>query len=248
MRLPVIRGLIDRRILANFRVAPAALVCLLPAPFRPKLVQGFGVAGVCLIRLTKVRPRGFPAWMGMRSENAAHRIAVEWDEGGTRKEGVYVPRRDTSSRFNACFGGRLFPGVQHHAAFDVKETEKDFHIALRSDDGQVRITVDATVAEALPEGSVFSSVEEVSSFFERGSLGYSATREAARFDGMELKSFNWKVTPLHVQRIESSFFSDEGKFPPGSAVFDNALLMRQIEHEWHSRPTPTCDCVTATSA
>jgi hypothetical protein len=55
MRLPVIEGLIKRRILANYRVDPAVLAPLLPPPFRPKLHAGFAIAGICLIRLDKIR-------------------------------------------------------------------------------------------------------------------------------------------------------------------------------------------------
>jgi hypothetical protein len=52
----------------------------------------------------------------MSSENAAHRIAVDWDEAGYHGTGVYIPRRDTPSRFNALAGGRLFPGVLEEGA------------------------------------------------------------------------------------------------------------------------------------
>ena len=100
MRIPVIRGLIDRRILVNYRVKPDVLARLLPKPFRLKLVNGMGMAGVCLIRLKHVRPKFLPAFLGISSENAAHRIAVEWDQNGETKQGVFVPRRDTSSRIN----------------------------------------------------------------------------------------------------------------------------------------------------
>src|ERR1051326_1862789 len=100
MQIPVIRGLIDRRILVNYRVDPDVLTKILPAPFRPKLVNGAGMAGVCLIRLKKIRPRFLPSFLGISSENAAHRIAVEWENDGETKEGVFIPRRDTSSRLN----------------------------------------------------------------------------------------------------------------------------------------------------
>ncbi len=76
--VPVVQGVIARRLLVNFRVRPEVLAALLPGPFRPKLVHGFGMAGICLIRLEQVRPRGLPAFVGLSSENAAHRIAVEW--------------------------------------------------------------------------------------------------------------------------------------------------------------------------
>ncbi|MCH2211116.1 MAG: hypothetical protein MK110_07425 [Fuerstiella sp.] len=74
MRLPVIQGVIDRRILVNFRIASDVLAAQLPAPFRPQLVRGFGVAGICLIRLKQIRPRFLPRFAGVASENAAHRI------------------------------------------------------------------------------------------------------------------------------------------------------------------------------
>src|SRR3954463_5131916 len=98
MRLPIFRGLIDRRILLNYRVEPDILAAILPPPFRPQIVAGYGLAGICLIRLREVRAQGMPRWLGIASENAAHRVAVEWDEGGEKCRGVYVIRRDTSSR------------------------------------------------------------------------------------------------------------------------------------------------------
>src|SRR5262249_27610998 len=98
MPISVLRGVIDRRILVNFRVDPTVLGRLLPKPFRPKLVNEAGMAGVCLIRLKHIRPRWLPAFVGLSSENAAHRIAVEWDQQCQRREGVFITRRDTSSR------------------------------------------------------------------------------------------------------------------------------------------------------
>ena len=80
MRLPTIRGLIRRRLLVNFRVNAEVMQRFLPAPFRPKLHHGYAIAGICLIRPEQVRPAGLPACLGISSENAAHRIAVLWDE------------------------------------------------------------------------------------------------------------------------------------------------------------------------
>src|SRR5262249_2541098 len=130
MQIPIIRGLIERRILVNFRVDADVLARLLPRPFRPKLVNGAGVAGVCLIRLKNIRPKFLPSFVGISSENAAHRIAVEWEQGHETKEGVFIPRRDTSSRLNMLAGGRLFPGVHHHADFQVQEHGENYLIEL----------------------------------------------------------------------------------------------------------------------
>ena len=245
MKIPVVRGVIDRRILVNYRADPGVLAKLLPAPFRPKLVRGYGVVGICLIRLKKLRPRFLPSWLGITSENAAHRTAVEWDEGGATREGVYIRRRDTSSRLNALAGGRLFPGIHHHARFTVDETADRLRVELRSDDGATTVSVRGRVSDRLPETSVFTSLEEASAFFRAGSLGYSDTREPSRFQGLELHCENWKVEPLDVEEVRSSFFEDEACFPKGSVTFDCALLMRGIEHEWHGKSDLCCPAARA---
>jgi uncharacterized protein YqjF (DUF2071 family) len=240
MLLGTIHGVIDRRMLINYRVDPVVLQRLLPSPFRPKLAHGMGVAGICLIRLKEIRPHPVPALLGLTSENAAHRIAVEWDEQGERKEGVYIPRRDTSSQVVMLVGGTMFPGVHQHAQFQVRESERDFQVRLESDDGQTRLAVQAHTASHLPETSIFTSLDEVSDFFEQGKRGYSVTREPGKLDCLELRCSNWKVEPLDVTSVQSSFFEDSERFPPGSAEFDCALLMRAIAHEWQAREPFCC--------
>jgi hypothetical protein len=224
MRLPVIQGIIRRRILANFRVDPETMQREIPARFRPKLQNGLAVAGVCLIRLEHIRPRSIPRIIGLNSENAAHRVAVTWEEDGSVREGVFISRRDTGSQIAHLAGGRIFPGEHHHASFSVTESESDISLAMKSDDA----------AHEMPALSVFSSVAEASAFFERGSVGYSVTSDPARLDGLKLETKEWRVEPLEVKRIYSSYFSDETKFPKGTIEFDHALIMRNIEHEWHS--------------
>lgn len=235
MRIPVVRGMIDRRILINYRIDPEALATILPQPFRPKLIHGFGVAGICLIRLTNIRPRFLPGLFGISSENAAHRIAVQWAQDGQLHQGVYIPRRETSSRLNTLVGGRLFPGVHHHARFQVQETDTRYSVILDSDDRQTHLAVEGSLASELPANSIFGTLDEASDFFKCGSLGYSATARNDEYDGLELRTVTWKVQPLFVERVESSFFEDPNVFPAGSAEFDCALLMRGIEHEWHQR-------------
>ncbi len=237
MKIPAIQGLIRRRILINYRVAPEIIQKELPARFRPKLHNGFAIAGICLIRLEQIRPRGFPAFLGINSENAAHRIAVVWqDEHGKQQEGVYIPRRDTNARLNQLAGGRLFPGEHHAAKFEVRDTGYSIDFKMNSADGNSIIEFEGAPVAKLPSESTFATLREASDFFEPGSLGYSATRGGLKLDGLQLKTLNWRVEPIALTRVQSSFFADKQKFPKGTATYDCALLMRDIEHEWHSAP------------
>ena len=135
MKIPRIKGIIDRRILINYQIDKEVLENYLPKPFKPKLVNGKGIAGI---------------------------------------------RAKETNNWN--------------------------------------------------NESVFENLKCVSDFFENGSVGYSPDKND--FDGLELKVKKWKVSLLEVTNVKSSFFENESIFPKGSVKFDNALLMKDIEHEW----------------
>lgn len=250
MRLPEIRGTIDRRMLINYRADPEVVARMLPAPFEPKLHRGMALVGICLIRLKDIRPAWLPWWLGMKSENAAHRFAVTWPvafglAAGERREGVYVHRRDTSSRLNSLVGGRIFPGYHSHARFDVEETTEKYFLKMQSDDEVTSVTVRGQVAPALPTTSIFGSLEESSRFFAAGSIGYSPTPGGRKFQGLELQCDNWNVVPLEIEEVRSSLFDDPALFPPGTITFDHALLMRGIAHAWHQQEDLCCNVAPA---
>ena len=237
MPLPTMTGMIERRLLINYRVQPDVLARFLPEPFRAQLVGGLGVAGICLIRLGDLRPSGLPSFTGLTSENAAHRVAVEWDGPDGPLAGVYIPRRDSSSRVTALVGGRLFPGAHHRARFWVEEGGGDYAVGFESLDGTGGVEVRATITSAMPAGSVFASVPDASAFFEAAPLGYSATRRPGELDGVELACTGWRVEPLAVSHVRSSFFEDETLFPPGTAELDSGLLMSDLPAVWKARQT-----------
>ncbi len=108
MRLPTIQGVIHRRILANFRVDPQVMQKQIPSRFAPTLHEGYAVAGICLIRLEHIRPKLVPAIVGISSENAAHRVAVTWDDEGRLRQGVFISRRDTDSNSTIFLAGGFF--------------------------------------------------------------------------------------------------------------------------------------------
>ncbi len=239
MKIPVLKGTIARRMLINFRADPGIIQAQLPAPFRPKLHNGQAIIGICLIRLENIRPSSCSLPVGFSSENAAHRIAVLWDdENGQTQEGVFIPRRDTGSQLNHFTGGRLVPGQHHLATFNVNVTPTKIDFEMNSRDGEVQVRVSGEIGADLPPTSCFNSLTEASSFFEGGSLGFSVRKNSSLLDGLLLKTKTWHVETLKVTNVHSSYYSDEAHFPKGSVTFDHALLMRNIEHEWHAAKEP----------
>jgi len=71
--------------------------------------------------------------------------------------------------------------------------------------------------------------QEASACFETGSVGYSATRQPNRFDGLGLKTSAWKVEPTSVTQAQSSFLD---AVPVGTAELDDALILRKVPVLW----------------
>ncbi|MFF1838788.1 DUF2071 domain-containing protein [Streptomyces sp. NPDC058231] len=237
MRQPRLSSIVERRLLVNYRVTPSAAARLLPEPLRPQLVHGYAVAGICLLRLGGVRPAWAPRAFGLRSENAAHRFAVEWDGPDGVETGVYIPRRDTASRLNVWAGGRVFPGEHGRADFEVRETPDQVHAAFATRDGDTRVDVCVELSDELRGSELFADLAEASRFFRGGAKGFSATASGRHLDGMEFHTDAWHVEAGRVRSAASSFFDDPERFPSGSATLDCALVMRNVPASW--RPLPT---------
>jgi len=224
---------IERRLLVNYRIDPEVVMRLLPAPFRPQLLSGWAVGGVCFIRLGGLRPAHFPSVVGSRTENVAHRFAVEWDDDRGTHVGVFVPRRDTSSRLTALAGDKLFPGAYHLARFTVDERASELRIGVDSRDGTLALCVSAQEAPSLG-GELFGSLDDALTFFRRGSLGYSPSGSTGSLIGVRLVSENWEGRPVSISHMASSMFDDDRAFPEGSCTFDSALVMRNLPVRWHT--------------
>ena len=105
------------------------------------------------------------------------------------------------------------------------------------DDGAGDVWLRARPSLDLPASSRFASLSAASDFFAAGSVGYSATRDETRLDGLRLHTRAWHVEPLDVDWVMSSYYADRARFPEGSVEYDCTLIMRDLPHEWQAVPT-----------
>jgi uncharacterized protein YqjF (DUF2071 family) len=227
-----VEGRIERRLLVNMRVDPDAVSRVLPDPFRALIVDGWSIAGMCLIRLTGLRPAGLPSRLGLTTENVAHRIAVEWDDQGERRTGVWIPQRHTASRLTVALGGRAFPAVHSFARFDVDDRGDEISINVTRDHRPF-ISVSAAAAADVPDSSVFSSMDEANAFFQTGSTGVSPAGRNERCDMVDLDVDGWNLRPLRIMEAHSTILED--LWPNGtSSEWDSAFIMRDMKCRWSS--------------
>jgi hypothetical protein len=221
-----LRAQLRRRLLVSYRVDAAIAQALIPDGFRPQLVDGSAVAGVCVIGLQAVRPGWIHRQIGFSTENVAHRVAVEWEEHGDIRTGVYIVERHSSSLLPVLAGGRLFPGVQRRGRFALDESDSRFRVRMTSRGTSVALDVELTPEW---ESSLFPSAEDASGFYRAGSVGWSPRRNGRGVEALELTSEQWSAEPGRVLSIESSFFD---ALPERAAVLDSVVVMRDLPLFW----------------
>jgi hypothetical protein len=231
--LPTLEGIIARRVLVNFGVDPDVARRLVPSPLEPIVEHGGCVAGIRLIRLERLRPKGLPAAVGLASENMAHRIAIRYPTPSGPSDGVFIWRRDTDQALVSLLGGRLFPGVHGRATFEVMESAASLAMDMRTERGEADVTLRVRATAEWRPTPLFPTFDAVAGFFRRGDCGFSCSLNQDRLEGMRLKTLVWKMEPLAVDDVRAAFYADTMRFPAGSAVLDCAVLMRGIPHEWH---------------
>ena len=105
---------------SNALVDPDECGPRLPAGLRPHVIEGGTVVGCCLLEIERIRPASWPPVVGRRLRAVAHRISVEWEDGGGRTvTGVFVPVRHTDSRLAVALGGRWFPGIHERTRIEI---------------------------------------------------------------------------------------------------------------------------------
>lgn len=217
-----VQARLRRRLLISYRLDPAIAAGLLPEGFRPQTIDGSALAGVCVLGLEAIRPRWLRVGWGLRSENAAHRMAVEWDGPDGVQRGVFIFERHSSALHPVLLGGRLFPGVHRRARFTTQESDGRF--ALTMDAGEHSLDADVEIGGEWSSG-VFASVEEASDFYRAGRIGWSLGRDGRRVEPVALTSEAWAVEGARLHSLRSSFFD---ALPEGSAVFDSVVVMRDL--------------------
>jgi hypothetical protein len=210
-----------RRLLINYRLDPEYAGTLLPQTLRPQLVDGSAVAGVCLVGLERVSPISNRLG-GIRSENAAHRIAVEWDELGETAQGVFIFERHSSSLHSVLLGGRAFPGVHRRARFTTLDTAERHRVSMRSRDQH--LDVDVQLSDEW-SSTLFPSLQAASDFTRAGRVGWSRGHDRTTLEPVALTTSEWSMRGGEVRELRSTFFDS---MPAGVATLDGALVMRNL--------------------
>jgi hypothetical protein len=229
-----VEGLMARRLLLNYWLDPDVARRLVPEQFELALVNGFAVAGICLLRLEQMRPHGLPAAVGIASENMAHRVAIRYREGDAWRDGVYIWRRDTDSLLARRLGGLLFPGTFRDAEFRVREGEETLEMEVLTADGAADVRFRAVLGTEWKWSLLFARLNDVEHFFRQADRGFHCAAGGSQLEGVRLHQQRWEMTAVAVAEAHAAYFADQARFPRGTVGFDSAVLLHGVPHYWQA--------------
>lgn len=231
-RLAQATGVLENTVLLNFRTDAEVLRRLLPSPFEPRLVDGYGMVGILLFtmkNLTCETTMGLPS---PPSDHVLYRIAVSWNHGGRTYHGMYLLRHEVNTRLPVRQRRRgLFPVAGQPVRWHKEPGSQQFEWTLKSKT-KTKLQISASVSSSFSSGSVFSSLEEASDFFAQERAAIAPRFQKSIFSNTHFLPLTWPVKPLFVEKLTTDIAQLQNLFPKGQIFFDSGLIWPKIPCKW----------------
>lgn len=224
----------ERVVAVSFAFPEGILRPLVPKGLSIDCFEGLGFVTVAMVWTKRLRPGGFPRFLGRDFFLAGYRIFTRLeDNSGRSLRGLKIIRSETDNRFLVA-SGNLMTGYKYQHV-DVKITDEGSDTKVisrrRNGDSSFEIVFDTSADGAeLPEGSPFPDWRTARRFAGPMPFTFSPQRNED-FVVVEGQRGNWKPRPVAVKNWQIAFF-DEEPFRGVKPVLANAFEVRDIAYRW----------------
>jgi hypothetical protein len=228
-----VQGISTRPILLCYRMTPGTAQGRLPKGARLATVNGFVVGGILGLPSFSHRALGIASrWTC--SYRIVHFLKVTRHQAGTDRDGIFIIRRDTSSRLHA-FIGQCRPVPPHHAHVQFGQPDEGaVDLRVSSDDAVMQVCLKGHLAPSQPTNSIFSSPAQALESLESAVflLGRNRRNRSSASNGSQRR---WRLQPLAVEETFSSIFHEMDNGSTG-VEFDSAYSIQEVEYVWSKEP------------
>ena len=223
----------------NYRVDPAALAPLLPAPLEPEVHKGHGWVQVLMSSLRDMRPPGIPSLFGTCFYQVSYRAAVRYrDAFGAWRRGGYFVRSETNHPVMRAVGNALAEFKFHDfGAADMVMLRDGDHLTVGVDpepgfpDGRLVSVVDTRPLASPPAGSLWSSLGEL---HEPLVECYDALGVDAKEGHLYILTIDrdpWNARFVAPANLYCEYF-DTGPLGRGASSLDSVLHLEECRYRW----------------
>lgn len=224
----------DRVVAVSFAFPEAVLKPLVPSGLEIDLYNGLGFVTVALVWTKRLRPAGFPAFLGQDFFLAGYRVFTRLRDGSGRNlRGLKIVRSETDKQ-RMVSAGNLFTRYNYrHVNVSIQEDGSVTHVQTSLPDGTptLQLSFDSNDSAAvLPPGSPFPEWHSARLFAGPMPFTFSAEEDGS-FVVIEGSRQNWIPRPVTVKKWKVGLFSE----PPlneRTPILANAFAVNDISYRW----------------
>jgi hypothetical protein len=194
-----------------------------------------GFLAIALVQTERLRPKGFPAWLGRDFFLSGYRIFARFprrDRPALR--GLRILRSDTD-RDTMRRLGNVFTHYQYQlATVDLQSDGASFHVRVRTPErhADLDVTADLTTRPApLPDGSPFRSMTDARHFAGPLPFTFGYDGRAQRMVVVKGVRRAWDPQPVRVTVREATFL-ERAPFADARPRLANAFYLEQVPYAW----------------
>jgi hypothetical protein len=224
----------DRVVAVSFAFPESVLRPLVPGGLEIDLYEGLGFITVALVWTKRLRPAGFPAFLGQDFFLAGYRVFTRLrDPSGRRFRGLKIVRSETDRQAMVRAGNLFTRYCYRHVNVAIREERADTHVQTSLPDGTptLELTFDSLDPSAsLPPGSPFPDWHTARLF--AGPMPFTfSSEDDGTFVVIEGSRQNWVPRPITVKQCKVGLFGEpplQGTTP----ILANAFAVNDISYRW----------------
>lgn len=219
----------ESSVVLTFSVPKETLQTLIPPCLELDILHDkWGFVAAALVTTKKLRPKGFPEFMGNDFILIGFRIFVRYKNVREKKiRGLYIIKSETNKTLMSFFGN-IFTHY-NYTTTDMSSTRTPESVSFKSVRSGLEINTRLNDADVkLPQGSPFSDWKEARRY--AGPLPFTFTYNAETKEVLIIEGVrqHWEPKPVAVTHYKIDFIRK--KFP--NAVLANAFIVENIPYHW----------------
>ena len=214
----------------TFAVPKEQVAARLPDCLEPDTFDNrWAFVAVAIVQTRKLRPSGFPAWLGSDFILVGYRFFVRHKSASGRNlRGLCILRSETD-KARMVMLGNLFTRYGYVQS-DIRLAESAERLRVEAPSTGLEIEIDLTDSDmTLPVGSPFENWDQARKF--SGPLPFTFSYEADRRRVVVVEGIrsHWKPQPVRVLKHHIPYLQQLGM---QDAVLANAFVVRDIPYHW----------------
>ncbi|MEO5645601.1 MAG: DUF2071 domain-containing protein [Bacteroidia bacterium] len=225
-----VEAFFESSIVLTFAVPMEELKILLPPCLEVDTFENkWGFVAAAMVSTKKLRPKGFPAFMGNNFFLTGYRIFVRYkDARGKNLRGLYILKSETDKK-KMSFFGNIFTHY-NYTTTDIQLTKANDVTTIVSENSGLNVAVRTGDDEiALPDQSPFKTWKEARRFAGPLPFTFTANREKNEVLIIEGVREDWMPKPVEVLKCDIGFLKEKSF---KKIVLANAFIVEQIPYYW----------------